>query len=146
MDVQADADQSVVGAIGRVTVPIPADGPGEVLVPVRGGTEAFAAWSDQPIDKRLTVRDDGLLDLTLEGMQVADLSPLAGMPLGALSLENCKNVMDLSPLGQKRLHSLVRQLLRNSLFKAMPRFDGVPTKLASLERGRLRVRHPACSH
>ena len=50
-NVPADADQSVVGAIGRVTVPIPADGPGEVLVPVRGGTEAFAAWSDNPIDK-----------------------------------------------------------------------------------------------
>lgn len=39
------------GVIGRVTVPIPADGPGEVLLPVRGGTEAFAAWSDTPIGK-----------------------------------------------------------------------------------------------
>jgi hypothetical protein len=55
LDVHADADQSVVGAIGRVTVPIPADGPGEVLLPVRGGTEAFAAWSDQPIDKHTRV-------------------------------------------------------------------------------------------
>ena len=52
---QADAEQSVVGAIGRVTVPIPADGPGEVLIAVRGGTEAFAAWSDQPIDKHTRV-------------------------------------------------------------------------------------------
>jgi hypothetical protein len=42
---------SVVGVVGRVTVPIPADGPGEVLLPIRGGTEAFAAWSDQPIHK-----------------------------------------------------------------------------------------------
>jgi hypothetical protein len=47
----ADPDQSVVGVVGRVTVPIPADGPGEVLLPIRGGTEAFAAWSDQPIAK-----------------------------------------------------------------------------------------------
>jgi len=46
-----DAEDSLVGAIGRVTVPIPATGPGEVLVPVRGGTEAFAAWSDEPIAK-----------------------------------------------------------------------------------------------
>jgi len=46
-----DAEDSLVGAIGRVTVPIPATGPGEVLVPVRGGTEAFAAWSDKPIAK-----------------------------------------------------------------------------------------------
>ncbi|HEX3541607.1 MAG TPA: hypothetical protein VHT75_14325 [Acidimicrobiales bacterium] len=34
-----------------MTIPIPANGPGEVLLPVRGGTEAFAAWADQPIAK-----------------------------------------------------------------------------------------------
>jgi hypothetical protein len=41
--------------IGRVTVPIPATGPGEVLLAVRGGTEAFTAWSDQPIAKHARV-------------------------------------------------------------------------------------------
>jgi hypothetical protein len=46
---------NIVGVIGRVTVPIPADGPGEVLLPVRGGTEAFAAWSDEPIEKHARV-------------------------------------------------------------------------------------------
>ncbi len=46
---------NIVGVIGRVTVPIPADGPGEVLLPVRGGTEAFAAWSDEPIPKHARV-------------------------------------------------------------------------------------------
>ncbi len=51
----ADADEQVVGAIGRVTVPIPRDGPGEVLIAVRGGTEAYAAWSDEPIDKHARV-------------------------------------------------------------------------------------------
>jgi hypothetical protein len=51
----ADAEQGLVGKIGRVTVPIPADGPGEVLLPVRGGTEAFAAWSDEPIEKHTRV-------------------------------------------------------------------------------------------
>lgn len=45
----------IVGVIGRVTVPIPADGPGEVLLAVRGGTEAFAAWSDEPIEKHARV-------------------------------------------------------------------------------------------
>jgi hypothetical protein len=45
----------LLGAIGRVTVPIPADGPGEVLLPVRGGTEAFAAWSDEPVSKHSRV-------------------------------------------------------------------------------------------
>ncbi len=54
MDVSADAG-SVVGIIGRVTIPIPADGPGEVFLPVRGGTEAFAAWSDEPIGKHAKV-------------------------------------------------------------------------------------------
>ena len=47
----AEADQALLGTIGRVTVSIPADGPGEVLLPVRGGTEAFAAWSDEPIPR-----------------------------------------------------------------------------------------------
>lgn len=51
----ADADESLVGTVGRVTVPIPADGPGEVLLPVRGGTEAFAAWSDQAVPKHTRV-------------------------------------------------------------------------------------------
>ena len=51
----ADAGESVVGAVGRVTVPIPAHGPGEVLLPVRGGTEAFAAWSDEPIPRHSRV-------------------------------------------------------------------------------------------
>ena len=53
--VSAGADESVVGEVGRVTVPIPADGPGEVLIAVRGGTEAFAAWSDEPIAKHTRV-------------------------------------------------------------------------------------------
>jgi hypothetical protein len=51
----ADADQSVVGTVGRVTVPIRVGSPGEVLLPVRGGTEAFAAWSDEPIEKHTKV-------------------------------------------------------------------------------------------
>jgi hypothetical protein len=46
---------SLLGAIGRVTVSIPVHGPGEVLLPVRGGTEAFAAWSDEPIAKHSRV-------------------------------------------------------------------------------------------
>ncbi|AXI80851.1 hypothetical protein [Peterkaempfera bronchialis] len=50
-----DAEQSPIGAIGRVTVPIPPDGPGEVLLAVRGGTEAFAAWSETPIAKHVRV-------------------------------------------------------------------------------------------
>lgn len=51
----ANAEENLVGAVGRVTVSIPADGPGEVLLPVRGGTEAFAAWSDEPIARHTRV-------------------------------------------------------------------------------------------
>lgn len=46
---------SLVGTTGRVTVSIPRDGPGEVLLPVRGGTEAFAALSDEPIPRHSRV-------------------------------------------------------------------------------------------
>ncbi|MEV0494643.1 hypothetical protein [Streptomyces atratus] len=42
---------SPIGAIGRVTVPIPPNGPGEVLVAVRGGSEAYTAWSATSIDR-----------------------------------------------------------------------------------------------
>jgi len=49
------AAESLIGTIGRVTVSIPAHGPGEVLLPVRGGSEAFAAWSDEPIPRHSRV-------------------------------------------------------------------------------------------
>ncbi|MCX4533769.1 hypothetical protein ACWD4L_04555 [Streptomyces sp. NPDC002596] len=46
---------SPIGAIGRVTVPIPPNGPGEVLVAVRGGSEAYTAWSAMSIDRDVRV-------------------------------------------------------------------------------------------
>ena len=54
-----DAQESLIGKVGRVTVSVPEKGPGEVLLPVRGGTEAFAAWSDEPIARhsRIVVVD-----------------------------------------------------------------------------------------
>jgi hypothetical protein len=51
----AEVDQSLLGSIGRVTVSIPANGPGEVLLSVRGGSESFAAWSDEPIRRHSRV-------------------------------------------------------------------------------------------
>ena len=53
--VSADGAESLLGKVGRVTVSIPADGPGEVLLAVRGGSEAFAAWSDEPIKRHTQV-------------------------------------------------------------------------------------------
>jgi hypothetical protein len=43
-------DDPVVGCVGKViTATRGVDGPGEVLVSVRGGTEAFLAWSEEPL-------------------------------------------------------------------------------------------------
>jgi len=53
--VSISPEGSLVGTVGRVTVSIPPDGPGEVLLPVRGGSEAFAAWSDEPVPRHSRV-------------------------------------------------------------------------------------------
>ena len=54
-DRTSGTQDSLVGKIGRVTVSIPRNGPGEVLLPVRGGSEAFAALSDEPIPRHSRV-------------------------------------------------------------------------------------------
>jgi hypothetical protein len=51
----AGTGQDLLGSVGRVTVSIPAGGLGEVLLPVRGGSEAFAASSDEPIPRHSRV-------------------------------------------------------------------------------------------
>ena len=49
-------DESSVGSIGVLTVGTRGDdGPGEVLIKIRGGSEAFLAWSDKPLPKGATV-------------------------------------------------------------------------------------------
>ena len=43
-------EDPVVGCVGKViTATRGVDGPGEVLVKVRGGTEAYLAWSEEPL-------------------------------------------------------------------------------------------------
>jgi hypothetical protein len=45
-----------VGCFGKVTIATRGSGgPGEVLVKVRGGTEAYLAWSEQPLAKGTSV-------------------------------------------------------------------------------------------
>jgi hypothetical protein len=49
-------NESAVGSVGRLTVGTRgAAGPGEVLLRIRGGSETFLAWSDDPIAKGSTV-------------------------------------------------------------------------------------------
>ena len=50
-----DLAQDLVGTIGYVSVPITQSRPGEVVLPVRGGTEAFAAFCDEPVAKNVRV-------------------------------------------------------------------------------------------
>lgn len=43
-------DDAVIGRTGELIVSTRgAAGPGEVLVRIRGGSEAFLAWSDEPL-------------------------------------------------------------------------------------------------
>lgn len=55
MPLEGFADDSLIGEVGYVSVPIPAGKPGEVMLAVRGGTEAFAAWCDEPVAKHARV-------------------------------------------------------------------------------------------
>jgi hypothetical protein len=49
-------DEAPIGSIGVLTVATRGrSGPGEVQVKVRGGTEAFIAWSPEPLPKGSTV-------------------------------------------------------------------------------------------
>jgi hypothetical protein len=50
------ADAAVIGCTGRLIVATRgADGPGEVVIAVRGGTEAYMAWSETPLPRGATV-------------------------------------------------------------------------------------------
>ncbi|WP_433887655.1 hypothetical protein [Streptomyces sp. CA-111067] len=49
-------DHAVVGCTGELLIGTRGlAGPGEVLVRIRGGTEAFLAWSDDPLPRGATV-------------------------------------------------------------------------------------------
>ncbi|MEC3992202.1 hypothetical protein VSR01_01020 [Actinacidiphila sp. DG2A-62] len=49
-------DEAVVGCTGELLIGTRGpEGPGEVLVRVRGGSEAFLAWSDEPLARGATV-------------------------------------------------------------------------------------------
>lgn len=49
-------DPSAIGSVGVLLVGTRGDaGPGEVLIKIRGGSEAYIAWSEQPLPKGATV-------------------------------------------------------------------------------------------
>jgi hypothetical protein len=64
-------DPEVTGKVGRVIVRVRGPGgPGEVLVRVRGGTEAFIAYSDRVIE-----RDTDVLVVASRGQRAVDVEP-----------------------------------------------------------------------
>ncbi|HUZ25033.1 MAG TPA: hypothetical protein VMV07_14855 [Streptosporangiaceae bacterium] len=51
-----DRDGTLVGSIGVLTIATRGQaGPGEVLIPIRGGSETFIAWSPEPLPRGSTV-------------------------------------------------------------------------------------------
>lgn len=65
-------NENLVGSQGTVTVAIRGnDGPGEIEVAVDGGTQAYIAYSDQPIARGVRV----VIFETRAGRRV-DVSPL----------------------------------------------------------------------
>ena len=49
-------DEACIGSVGVLTVATRGDqGPGEVLIKIRGGTETFLAWSSKPLPGGATV-------------------------------------------------------------------------------------------
>ena len=49
-------DESSVGRVGVLTVATRGSaGPGEVLIKIRGGSEAFLDWSEKPLPRGATV-------------------------------------------------------------------------------------------
>jgi hypothetical protein len=67
------ANIPAIGCIGVITVATRGNaGPGEVLVKIRGGSEAFIAWSPEPLPKGTTV-----LVIDERGSRTVDVSEWA---------------------------------------------------------------------
>lgn len=72
-------DETPVGLVGVLLVGTRGGGgPGEVLVKIRGGSEAFLAFSDEPLPKGATV-----LVIESRGARAVDVTPWTD-PLGDL--------------------------------------------------------------
>jgi hypothetical protein len=64
-------DEDLIGCIGKMIVASRGTaGPGEVLVRVRGGSEAFIAWSAEPLPRGASV-----LVIESRGHRAVDVSP-----------------------------------------------------------------------
>lgn len=77
---QAVHDDSALGSIGVLTIGTRGTaGPGEALLKVRGGTEAYIAWSERPLP-----RGSQVLAVTALGPRTVEVVPWPEDPLDAL--------------------------------------------------------------
>ena len=80
------ANVSAIGCIGRIIVATRGEaGPGEVLVQIRGGSEAFIAWSENPLPQGTTVlvideRGDRTVDVSAWTDPLAPYQASSGYP------------------------------------------------------------------
>jgi hypothetical protein len=69
-------DEDAIGCVGVLLLGTRgAEGPGEVLIKIRGGTEAYIAWSDKPLVKGATV-----LVIDFRGARTVDVMEWADVP------------------------------------------------------------------
>jgi hypothetical protein len=74
------ADSSAIGSVGVLTVGTRGErGPGEVQIKIRGGSERFIAWSQEPLPRGATV-----LVTDARGRRALDVMEWAGDPLDEL--------------------------------------------------------------
>jgi hypothetical protein len=70
------SDFSVVGSVGVIIVGTRGpDGPGEVLIKVRGGSETYLAWSEAPLPK-----GSSALVIESRGARAVDVVAWSGPP------------------------------------------------------------------
>ena len=71
-------DEAAIGCVGILIIGTRGTaGPGEVVIKIRGGSEAYLAWSDTPLKKGATV-----LVIDSRGARAVDVIEWAG-PLDA---------------------------------------------------------------
>jgi hypothetical protein len=73
-------EESVIGHLGVLHLGTRgAAGPGEVLVKIRGGTEAYLAWSEEPLPRGTSV-----LVIDSRGARTVDVVAWTDDPLDAI--------------------------------------------------------------
>ena len=74
------ADSSAIGSVGVLTIGTRGErGPGEVRIKIRGGSETFIAWSEEPLPQCATV-----LVTDSRGRRALDVMKWADDPLDEL--------------------------------------------------------------